>query len=327
MAGGMNSKLLSACALAALTVTATAGTAHAESEEAAKRRKANFRGNMFGYYVDDLQTLRSEGTSSNLTPAECYQNIELAHGEGFADTDLLLSRAFERYPGAEGGATKDPESSLWRAPLSTMKRLCDEYAKELALVEKVAALKDHFDLGLATYTMSIEELSKLGGADDPANWDKDIAAGQKCLADADAIIASGVAPDRPVRIRHIEPFTLDGFKKNVCQRYIDWATTNKVEVPKFAKERQARIEAKFKKVGIKGKRLELFAYYDQEWYLPGCERATADPKVLKKQKRLFQWFTGPGGEITIRKYTFKGDNYTTSEKTTYNETQAYKLCR
>jgi len=321
----MRTTVLSTCALAALTVTVA--TARAETkEELRKRQKAEFRGSRFGDFVENLVKLRTEGWAADFTPAECYEHIKLAHDEGFTDTDLMRDSEFKTYPGEAGGATKDPESMNWLAPLSKMKGLCDAYAEELALVEKVAKLEPYLGLpGRAG--MSAEELSKLGSWDDPAAWDSEIAEGQKCHAAADAIIASGVAADRTVVIRHVDPFTLTAFKKDHCQAQIDWANKMKVDVPAISKERAKKVEGKYKAAGIKGKRLELFAYYDMEWYLPGCKSSTDDPKKLKKAKKLFQWLTASDGQITIRKYTFKGDNYTTSEKTTYNETQAYKMCR
>jgi hypothetical protein len=322
----MRKTVLSTCALAALTVTVS--TARAETkEELRKRQKAEHHGYAIGRVGQNVVALRTEGTpNNNYSPEDCYAQIEKARADGLTDTDFLRDQQFKDYPGEAGGATKDVENNIWLLPLAKAKGICDEFAKELTLVEKVAKLTPYLGLpGRAG--MSAEELSKLGSWDDPAAWDGEIAEGEKCHAAADAIIASGVAADRAVVIRHIEPFTLTAFKKDHCQAQIDWANKMKIEVPAISKERAKKVEGKFKKVGIKGKRLELFAYYDMEWYLPGCKSSTDDPKKLKKAKKLFQWLTASDGQITIRKYTFKGDNYSTSEKTTYNETQAYKLCR
>lgn len=94
-------------------------------------------------------------------------------------------------------------------------------------------------------------------------------------------------------------------------------------------QKHDEIAAKYKAVGIKGDRLELFIYYDYiEWYLPGCQDSTDEPARLKKAKALFQWLTDGDGNITVRKFTFSGDKYKRSEKrfASYQEAAAYRAC-
>jgi hypothetical protein len=52
-----------------------------------------------------------------------------------------------------------------------------------------------------------------------------------------------------------------------------------------------------------------------------------DPKALKGQKALFQWLTDGNDVITIRKFSFKGDKYTITEKEFLTEGAAYRGCR
>lgn len=93
--------------------------------------------------------------------------------------------------------------------------------------------------------------------------------------------------------------------------------------------RAEKVGAKYRTVGMKGDRLDLFIYYDDltGWFLPGCKSSTMDPKVLVKQKALFQWLTGSSGLITIRKFAFTGDKYKITETQFLDEDHAYKGCR
>ncbi|HTM19927.1 MAG TPA: hypothetical protein VL172_05455 [Kofleriaceae bacterium] len=94
-------------------------------------------------------------------------------------------------------------------------------------------------------------------------------------------------------------------------------------------QKLATLGAKYAAVGIKGDRLDLFVYYDdlEGWYLPGCKSSTMQPKKLKAARALFQWLTDGEGTITIRKFSFKGDKYTITERQFYTEAAAYRGCR
>ena len=84
------------------------------------------------------------------------------------------------------------------------------------------------------------------------------------------------------------------------------------------------------KAGIKGKRLELYVSYGMPdntgFYAPGCGATVESLGALKKAKKLFVWLEGADG-YTIRKFSFKGDNYTVSERTYSTQEGAYAGCR
>ena len=147
-------------------------------------------------------------------------------------------------------------------------------------------------------------------------------AAKECKALVAAAAAGGMAADAKIQtvVREVRfdemPALCDAIEKHADQLK-----------PVFA-EKFAAASAKYKAAGIAGKRLELFAYYnDMEWYFAGCKSSSGDPKKLKAAKALFQWLTAPDGTITIRKYTFNGNNYTITEKEFATEARAYSGCR
>jgi hypothetical protein len=96
-------------------------------------------------------------------------------------------------------------------------------------------------------------------------------------------------------------------------------------------DRVATVGPKYKAAGMNGERLELFVYYESvgdDWYLPGCKKSTSDPKVLAKQKVLFQWLgSEASGDIQVRKFAFKGDAYTITDTHYDTEAKAFAHCR
>ena len=138
----------------------------------------------------------------------------------------------------------------------------------------------------------------------------------------EAAKASGMAAD--TRIRTVRGEVRLDEMPALCEAIGKHADQLKVV---FA-EKFEKAAAKYKAVGIAGKRLEIFAYYDgMEWYLAGCKTSTADPKKLEAAKRLFQWLTAPDGTITIRTYAFAGDTYTVTEREFLTQASAYGGCR
>jgi hypothetical protein len=93
-------------------------------------------------------------------------------------------------------------------------------------------------------------------------------------------------------------------------------------------------EANFEKVappyralGIDGDRLRLFVQYANVSFRGrGCEKID-DDAVLARQKYVYQWLENADGTHTIRKYTFKGNRYTVSEKRYLTEARAYAGCK
>ena len=128
-----------------------------------------------------------------------------------------------------------------------------------------------------------------------------------------------------------ETMTLDEGRK-ICQRLVDKGAQHDADEAAAGKAKRAAAEAKFKKVGMKGKRLELFV--DNElngggfpWYAAGCQTEITDPKKLAKAKKLFMWTAGANGGTLVSKYVFKGNTYKESSREFFNEAKAYKWCK
>jgi len=249
------------------------------------------------------------------TKEDCLAEIAAAKKHGVKDTDTIRNLDFGAHPKAtpikEGFGYVYYEVSVAEAGW-----FCEQFTGRITNLRLRKAIGDAYDAE-----------TWLGDAKPEDSETRfDISKHPKACLDAiDAATTAGVPASTELDIK-AGKVTLSDARAH-CTEMLAKFKAFETEVRQHTDKKQAALEAKYKAVGIKGKRLELFAYYDMEWYLPGCGSSTGDPKKLKKAKKLFQWLTGDDGLITIRKYTFKGDNYTITEKTTYSEDKAYKLCR
>ncbi len=156
--------------------------------------------------------------------------------------------------------------------------------------------------------------------------------GRLCVEWVDKALAHGFKPtDKVESSRYSMPSVELGKAKELfCQPAVDFETKRVAEIQNLAAANLQAIIDVYKKVGIKGKRLELFASYGMpdrgSFYAPGCGAAVETAAGLKKAKKLFIWLEGAGG-YTVRKYTFKGDNYSVSERTYSTQEGAYRGCR
>lgn len=156
--------------------------------------------------------------------------------------------------------------------------------------------------------------------------------GRLCAEWVDKALAHGfTATDKVESSRYGLPaIELGKVKETYCQPAIDFAPKRLQEVKDLAAAKHQAIVDVYKKAGIKGKRLELYVSYgppdNTGFYAAGCESTVESLPALKKAKKLFVWLEGPSG-YTIRKFTFKGDNYTVSERTYSTQEGAYRGCR
>lgn len=155
--------------------------------------------------------------------------------------------------------------------------------------------------------------------------------GAACAAQVDAALAYGFAPTETIESKFYDmpAVALGEAKAKVCQPAIDWSTARVAAIKGAGQAKQDAIVAVYKKVGIKGKRLDLFVSYgmpaDAGFYAPGCESFVETAEGLKKAKKLFIWLEGDSG-YTIRKFVFSGDNYTVTEHSYDTQAQAYRGC-
>jgi hypothetical protein len=149
--------------------------------------------------------------------------------------------------------------------------------------------------------------------------------GKACLTTVDAAIAAHGA-DAKVDIRG-EKWTL-GDGRTHCQALIDYGTALEPLIDGREEAARKALYGKYEALGVKGDRLELFAYYDgTSWYMKGCQYTVDEIEDIVKAKVLFHWLDNSDGTITIRKYTFKKNTYKVKEKTVAKLAQAYKACR
>jgi hypothetical protein len=165
-------------------------------------------------------------------------------------------------------------------------------------------------------------------------WEADVQrvgiAGEECAKRVDGALAAGIGSDESIEsTRYGMPAVkLGDAKATYCQPAIDYAAKRAAEMKAAAEAKQAKTVALYKKAGIKGARLDLFVeYHPMEWWLPGCQSSTTEPKKMKKAKKLFHWLTDSSGYVTVRTYAFKGDKYKITEKTYDSEAKAYRGCR
>jgi hypothetical protein len=157
-------------------------------------------------------------------------------------------------------------------------------------------------------------------------------AGRLCAEWVDKALANGMKPtDKIESSRYSMPTVELGKAKELyCQPAIDFEGKMVDAVKKLAADKHQAIVDVYKKAGIKGKRLELYVEYGMPentgFYAAGCESTVESLGALKKAKKLFVWLEGAQG-YTIRKFTFKGDNYTVSEHTYSTQEGAYRGCR
>lgn len=315
----MKSRIL----VTALALAALPRIAHAD---------ANAAGSSLGNYAQYIGWMQEYGTAIDARdesvthdPKDCFAAIEKNSGDTNAD-DKIEAGGFKSVPGAV-----KLFNGRYQVPFSKGKWICQTYRDLRATILAVHPLEaivgeledtqireDSFE-ALDWYLIATGQQKVEGGAYQ--------ARADQCTAAIDQAIADGAKPDVKVLYKKKYDLTLDELRAK-CQAQTDQGGDYAAKVNAWAKEKYETVKAKYTAVGIKGKRLDLFIYNDGgEWYLPGCTKSTADPKALKKAKKLFAWLTAPNGTITIRKYVFKGDKYKLTEKQYDLDAKAYKGCR
>jgi hypothetical protein len=157
-------------------------------------------------------------------------------------------------------------------------------------------------------------------------------AGRLCAEWVDKALAYGFKPTDTVESSRYSMPTIElgKAKETYCQPAIDFEGKMVAAVKQLAADKHQAIVDVYKKAGIKGKRLELYVEYGMPentgFYAAGCESTVESLGALKKAKKLFVWLEGPQG-YTIRKFTFKGDNYTVTEHSYSTQEGAYRGCR
>jgi hypothetical protein len=200
--------------------------------------------------------------------------------------------------------------------------ICDDY-KVWRPVAKAAGV-------IAKAATQLENTAYISAKDvDKSFAEGNVKVGRECAAAIDTAVKAGAPTHVAIQIAN-QRMTLDDARGQICQALIDWSSQVGAEGQQMKDDKRAKVRAIYSKAGIKGKRLELFTDYGEPdsggWYAAGCTRSVTTVKGLKAAKKLFHWFEGPNGYV-VRKYTFKGDAYSVSEKSFVTEAAAYKGCK
>jgi hypothetical protein len=249
------------------------------------------------------------------THQRCRDALDEAKKEGVKPGDLLVGNKdqFKAHPKAkllgEDYAVKFADAAWF----------CDELDKRLSYWDMVFQLDNGLDAQRRLGEGITDRDKSTVEGHEVEYW---LEAGRRCKKAVEQQLAGGLLPETVIEGKRGKVMLSEAGP--VCDALTAWAGV----LQEAYKARFAELSEKYKAVGIGGDRLELFVYYDgQEWYLKGCQSSTEDPKQLKKAKVLFQWLTDSYGVITVRKYSFKGDKFTISEKTFLTEAAAYKGCK
>jgi hypothetical protein len=269
----------------------------------------------FAIAVEDGKTKGAEvANHGHLRPAssECDAALKEAEKAGAGDDTRLYAYG---WPNTMASYEYDSMKGA-SVTLKAARKACKEYAVWQPLVKAAGAV-----------LVVTEHLAnaKANGTGIGAYIAKD---GQTCLDLIDGLDASSL--DLDVKIGDQTMNLTAG--RAICKAFVEEAAGQKEANDAAAAEKRAAIEAKWKKVGMKGKRLQLFVENELngggfDWYAAGCQKVISDPKKLAKAKKLFMWTAGANGGTLVSKYVFKGNKYTETAREFFSEAKAYRFCR
>lgn len=145
-----------------------------------------------------------------------------------------------------------------------------------------------------------------------------------CAAGVDKALAAGAPKDKAVRVRdgrEDRQLTLPAIRTDICDKLATWAKEFGPATRKAKEAQAAAAKLRYSQFGAAGDRLEWLSYYDPEakghtWYIPGC-KPLDDPKKLVKAPVLLQWWTADDGQVTIRRFQFKGNKLVKDSSRTF----------
>lgn len=247
---------------------------------------------------------------------ECRAAVAAGRKAGLADGDRIYAYQFRELED-DVHFDKDREPYL---ELGQIGALCDEYDQLRKMVPAAFAQQETLQHLEIYRNIAPKDLGSDMGAQLAAQ-------GEACLAETDKAIAAGAPGDRKSKIGTLE-LTLTEGKTQICQPMIEFGAKTAVDVKAAKQAEFDRIAAKYKKVGIKGEKLQAFVENDNsDWLTKGCA-TLRDLEKLAKAKKLYQWWEGADGTITIRTYTFKGNKVKSIKNKVFSHPElAYRGCK
>lgn len=269
------------------------------------------------YYTSNIRSKywSLDAAAAAKAPKECDAAIAKAKKAGVKDSDELSIYAVDEVVPTDKDGAHGGEKIITVADAS---KICVRYADVYVYQSNRVLVQQGYGTAEWMKDVTTDEASGIQGLSKHP---------QACLDAIDALAKLGRTD---VELDDGSKPTLDEAKA-VCTQALADASKFESTVTGRETAEHDKIEAVYKAVGIKGKRLELFVYYGMpeggSFLAAGCTKYVTTAKALKKAKKLFIWLTADDGVITVRKYTFKGDNYKTSEKQFLSEASAYRGCK
>lgn len=313
--------------MAALVLGATAGPAFAgdemkKVEELTTKVTYLLQGSGGGGFDDPKSSTGSDSLAKLDAPSKCFDTVKAAKDAGNkSDAKVYSSMAFWY-----DTAKKDDKGDTY-ITLADVEGMCKRYEKayvqEWAEAEVVTAWYAVRD----TLPRPIEGMYA-------SEAKSVITMGQACAKRVDDALAYGFEPSHELTSSFygMPAVKLGEAKASYCDKLIDWGTKRLAEINKSAGPTPAEIEAKWKKVGMKGAKLKLFVENELngggfDWYAAGCQTVISDPKKLAKAKKLFMWTAGANGGTLVTKIVFKGNKYKETSREFFDEAKAYRFCK
>lgn len=267
-------------------------------------------------FVSDSASKRWSSMEQRHEPSECTDAIAAAKKKSVADdAELEFSYDIQKIVKTE---KRGEYSGTYRIAFADASKICERYAEVYAYQKARIDVQAGYDTAAWMRDVKPEEASNMAGLSKSP---------QACLDAIDVLDKQGKAT-----------VELDGDKTPTLAEARETCTAALADAQKFESTVVGReqaehdaVEAVYKKVGIKGKRLELFVYYGMPeggyFLAKGCKSYVTTAKGLKKAKKLFQWLEADDGTITVRTYSFKGDSYKVSEVQYLTQSSAYRGCK
>lgn len=311
--------------MAALVLGAAAGPAFA-GDEMKKVEELTTSMTHLLLTSDGLETrewTRDKGAMEKVdAPSTCFDAVKAATDAG----NKSNAKVYNSQPYWNTTAKKDDAGKTY-ITLADVEGLCKRYEKAYLQEWAEAAVMSAWFAQRDTFDNPIEGMY-------PSEAEAVIKTGEECTRRVEDAIAYGFDASHAVESpRYGMPaIKLGEAKKSYCQPAIDWGTKRLAEINAAAGPTPAEVEAKWKKVGMKGARLKLFVENELngggfDWYAAGCQTVIKDPKKLAKAKKLFMWTAGANGGTLVSKYVFKGNTYKETSREYFDEAKAYRGCK
>jgi hypothetical protein len=321
----LKNTLLCAAALASIPTLA-----HADNWT--QRDQAGTGLGWYARYIGDMQDrgLRASSESTAHDAADCRAVIEQYKAD-IGASEKIQSDEFKVLPGAEevpdsGYPTK--YAILWKNAPS----ICKTYAATRDAIVAAQPLEEVYE-NVVNQGVREENLESFDwymiATDKDGTYLPTGTAGDTCSKAVDSAIEAGLSKDFQIKFEDGTSMTTEALGW-YCKKAQDASNAFHDKAVAWAKAKYDEAAAVYKKVGIKGKRLELFMYEratEGSFLAKGCTDWVTSPKALAKAKKLFMWSEAANGVITVTTYKFKGNDYTVSDKEYDFHETAYKGCK